>query len=95
MDWVKEFLNDVYDRREEITPDHEMRAKPTPLQLYTLLPRTNCKKCGEPTCLAFAAKLIIGQKTIDKCQPLFTDEYANLRKAMRELMVAIGNEMSE
>ena len=29
----------------------------TGLQIYKLLPKTNCKKCGFPTCLAFAMKL--------------------------------------
>ncbi|MGD8793043.1 MAG: (Fe-S)-binding protein, partial [Anaerolineae bacterium] len=27
------------------------------LQIYKLLPKTNCKDCGYPTCLAFAMKL--------------------------------------
>ena len=29
----------------------------TGLQIYKLLPQTNCKECGFPTCLAFAMKL--------------------------------------
>ena len=35
----------------------------TGLQIYKLLPKTNCKKCGFPTCLAFAMKL--SQKGIE------------------------------
>ena len=29
----------------------------TGIQIYKLLPQTNCKECGFPTCLAFALKL--------------------------------------
>jgi len=29
----------------------------TGLQIYKLLPKTNCKDCGFPTCLAFSMKL--------------------------------------
>ena len=30
----------------------------SPLNLYKQLPQTNCKECGEQTCMAFAAGLI-------------------------------------
>ena len=31
------------------------------LDIYKHLPKTNCKKCGYPTCLAFAMKLAVGK----------------------------------
>ncbi|MEW6367755.1 MAG: acetyl-CoA decarbonylase/synthase complex subunit gamma [Acidobacteriota bacterium] len=39
----------------------------TGLQIFKLLPNTNCKKCGYPTCLAFAMKLAAGKESLDKC----------------------------
>jgi acetyl-CoA decarbonylase/synthase complex subunit gamma len=39
----------------------------TGLQIFKLLPNTNCKKCGYPTCLAFAMKLAAGKEALDKC----------------------------
>ncbi len=39
----------------------------TGLQIFKLLPNTNCKKCGQPTCLAFAMKLAAGKESLDKC----------------------------
>ena len=95
MDWVKEFVNDVYMRREEITPNHEMRAKVSPLHVYAQLPKTNCKLCGEPTCLAFASELVTREKNIDICEPLFTEKYTKQRSAMREIVNAIGTDMPE
>ena len=43
------------------------------IQIYKLLPRTNCKECGFPTCLAFAMKLAAKQAELDKC-PYVADE---------------------
>ncbi len=45
----------------------------TGLEIYKLLPKTNCKKCGYPTCLAFAMALASGKTSIDKC-PDITEE---------------------
>ena len=39
----------------------------TGLDIYKLLPRTNCKKCGRPTCLAFAMQLAQKKASIDEC----------------------------
>ncbi|MCD6324853.1 acetyl-CoA decarbonylase/synthase complex subunit gamma, partial [Candidatus Bathyarchaeota archaeon] len=30
----------------------------SPIEVYMLLPKTNCKKCGEENCMAFAVKLV-------------------------------------
>ncbi|MCO5387121.1 MAG: DUF3786 domain-containing protein [Desulfosporosinus sp.] len=41
-----------------------------PLNIYKLLPKSNCKLCGVATCLAFAAAVIQGQKHLDECPHL-------------------------
>ena len=45
----------------------------TGLEIYKLLPQTNCKECGYPTCLAFAMKLAAKQAELKGC-PYVTDE---------------------
>jgi acetyl-CoA decarbonylase/synthase complex subunit gamma len=45
----------------------------TGIQIYKLLPQTNCKECGFPTCLAFAMKLAAKQVELSAC-PYVTDE---------------------
>jgi acetyl-CoA decarbonylase/synthase complex subunit gamma len=45
----------------------------TGLQIYKLLPQTNCKECGFPTCLAFAMKLAAKQAELKLC-PYVTEE---------------------
>jgi acetyl-CoA decarbonylase/synthase complex subunit gamma len=43
------------------------------LEIYKLLPQTNCKECGYPTCLAFAMKLAAKQVELKDC-PYVSDE---------------------
>jgi acetyl-CoA decarbonylase/synthase complex subunit gamma len=45
----------------------------TGMQIYKQLPRTNCKKCGFPTCMAFAMQVAAKQKAISDC-PDISDE---------------------
>lgn len=39
----------------------------TGIQIFKLLPKTNCKECGVPTCLAFAMNLASGKAELDSC----------------------------
>jgi acetyl-CoA decarbonylase/synthase complex subunit gamma len=43
------------------------------IQIFKLLPKTNCKECGVPTCLAFAMNLASGKAELDSC-PYASDE---------------------
>jgi len=45
----------------------------TGLEIYKHLPKTNCKDCGSPTCLAFAMALASGKASLDAC-PHVTEE---------------------
>ncbi|MFP4391626.1 MAG: acetyl-CoA decarbonylase/synthase complex subunit gamma [Desulfohalobiaceae bacterium] len=45
----------------------------TGIQIFKLLPQTNCKECGAATCLAFAMNLAAGKAELDDC-PYVSDE---------------------
>ena len=45
----------------------------TGLDIFKMSPKTNCKECGSPTCMAFCMKVAQGAVEIDKC-PHFSDE---------------------
>ena len=45
----------------------------TGIQIFKLLPKTNCGECGIPTCLAFAMNLASGKAELDSC-PYVSDE---------------------
>ena len=51
------------------------------LQVYKLLPKTNCKDCGTATCMAFAMQLAAGKTSADKCPHLSPEVAAGLREA--------------
>ncbi len=68
-----------------------------PLDVYKLLPQTNCGQCGESSCMAFAAKVADRAADIRQCKPLFEDpKYKSKLQAVLELVrppvkdVAIG-----
>jgi acetyl-CoA decarbonylase/synthase complex subunit gamma len=45
----------------------------TGIEIFKMLPKTNCKECGFPTCLAFAMALASGKAELDAC-PYVSDE---------------------
>ena len=52
-----DFLNDISARKDFITPNHKKYSHQPVLEIFKLLPRTNCQECTFPTCMAFAAAL--------------------------------------
>ena len=66
----------------------------TGMQIYKLLPKTNCKDCGFPTCMAFAMQVAAKQKAITDCPHLSEEAKAQLSEASAPPMklVKIGPE---
>jgi ArsR family metal-binding transcriptional regulator len=67
----------------------EIRGKVSPLTIYNLLPKTNCKECGEQGCFAFATKLCNGEKTLQDCAPLNTLKYAENKSQIENMLQPI------
>ena len=70
LEWLKGEINQAWEKRAEITPSTEGAPKPQVLEILKLLPRTNCRQCGEPTCMVFAARAAEGVKGASDCPPL-------------------------
>ncbi len=58
----------------------------SPIDVYKLLPRTNCKECGEENCMAFATKVVNREVPIEKCPPLLTKEHEKAYKQLKEML---------
>ncbi|HDQ06248.1 MAG TPA: acetyl-CoA decarbonylase/synthase complex subunit gamma, partial [Candidatus Bathyarchaeota archaeon] len=58
----------------------------SPIDVYTLLPKTNCKECGEENCMAFATKVVNREVSIDQCPPLLTKKYEKNYKQLKEML---------
>ncbi|MCS7278593.1 MAG: hypothetical protein NZ530_00855 [Thermodesulfobacteriaceae bacterium] len=67
---VIKFINQVWKERDQIIPNLKPFKKPPVLELYKYLPKTNCKVCGEETCLAFATKLVLAEREVEACPEL-------------------------
>ncbi|MBP2046921.1 (Fe-S)-binding protein [Methanobacterium aggregans] len=61
-------------------------SKIGPIAIYNCLPKTNCEKCGEATCLAFAIKLLSGDSKIDQCSPLSESKNKACVESLRDLL---------
>ena len=53
----------------------------TGIQIFKLLPKTNCGECGSPTCLAFAMALAAGKAELEKCPTISDEAKAQLSEA--------------
>jgi ArsR family metal-binding transcriptional regulator len=69
-----DMVHEPWERRDQIEPDHTTHQRLQPLKVLQLLPRTNCRQCGEETCFNFALKLVADQMDMSDCKPLVEDD---------------------
>jgi acetyl-CoA decarbonylase/synthase, CODH/ACS complex subunit gamma len=64
------------------------------IQIFKLLPKTNCGECGSPTCLAFAMALAAGKAELEKCPTISDEAKEQLSEAsappIRPITVGVG-----
>ncbi|MDR2393778.1 MAG: acetyl-CoA decarbonylase/synthase complex subunit gamma [Treponema sp.] len=65
------------------------------LDIFKFTPKTNCKECGSPTCMAFAMKVAQGAIPLDKCTHMSPEALAKLGEAtappMKTVKFGVGN----
>jgi ArsR family metal-binding transcriptional regulator len=79
-------VNRTWERRTEIEPNYEVRRRPGMMEVYKLLPRTNCKACGEASCFVFANKLVAGHVQLQECPLLNELQYAEQQAHLAYLL---------
>lgn len=84
---LTEAINATWENRQALTPVKTRKKPPGHLDIYALLPRTNCKQCGEATCLAFAVNLILHKRLLEECMPLQNEAAFVDRRATLEAML--------
>ena len=90
IEWLEGLFEYCRKNMDSIEPLYETRARLTPLDIYKLLPGTNCGKCGERTCLAFASKLLRGERDVAECAPLLSAQFEEKRRRLLELLGTSG-----
>ena len=96
LDYVKEMINDTWEKRADITPIYERKGEIKAKEVLDFLPKTNCRDCGLPTCFAFAVALLKGHKRLKDCPALSGPEFAQDKEALARLLwTAISEEVAK
>jgi ArsR family metal-binding transcriptional regulator len=80
VEWLKREINEAWDKRDTIEPSYESAPRPLIMEILKLLPKTNCRECGQPTCMVFATQVAEGAKGPEDCPPLNEAGSQNLAK---------------
>jgi ArsR family metal-binding transcriptional regulator len=83
LTWLKNQINEVWERRDEIAPSFESAPRPQLIEILKLLPKTNCKECGLATCMVFAAQAAEGVKGADDCPPLTAENREKIKSYLK------------
>ena len=78
IEWIKREINDAWDDRENIKPRYTRAERPQVVEVLKRLPKTNCKKCGAPTCMVFATWVVQGAKDETQCTELDEEDKRKL-----------------
>jgi len=83
-------VNKTWHEREQCEPRYEKRTVINLMQIYRLLPRTNCGECGSGTCMAFAAGLREGDTEPARCPVLEQPAYEENRRTLLKMLESSG-----
>ena len=84
LEWLKQEINDTWKRRDQIKPSFSVAQKPGILNILKLLPKTNCKECGKPTCMVFALLVTEGKKGPEDCPQLDVRNKITLQEYLKQ-----------
>lgn len=87
--------NATFENRQNIAPCYRKGGEVSVLDVLRLLPGTNCRQCGQPTCTAFAAKLVRQEADIGLCQPLFGGDFNDKKTKVLALLRQAGYRIPE
>jgi len=74
LQWLVNEINETWEKRRDIQPSESTAERPKLIEVLKLLPRTNCRACGYPTCMVFSSLVVQGLKDSDDCPPLNADK---------------------
>ena len=89
VDWLKREINATWENRDSIAPSTKGASRPMIIEILKLLPKTNCRDCGEPTCMVFATRLAEGVKGPEGCSELDEIGLTRLKSYIRSFQMDI------
>lgn len=85
LKWMMTEINKCWEDRANINPCYTGKTKPKLMEILRRLPKTNCKKCSQPTCMAFAAQVMEGGRDANHCQELSSENHTKLSEYLKGL----------
>jgi ArsR family metal-binding transcriptional regulator len=82
-------INATWSHRYELIAMSKLRRAPRPLDVWALLPQSNCQQCGKATCMAFAFAVLRQQRDAAECRPLADDGALSDRRATLEALLGV------
>lgn len=90
LERIKHLINSTYENKDSIQPLYDTRESLKVADVLKYLPKTNCGRCGERTCFAFAYRFIRRETEIEKCVEIFDDKYDEKRRSLYEILRVHG-----
>lgn len=86
LQWLKQEINETWEKRDAIVPSFETPAQPRIFDILKLLPKTNCGECDQPTCTVFASLVAQGVKGPEDCSPLGKENKEELQEHLEQFI---------
>jgi ArsR family metal-binding transcriptional regulator len=87
IEWLVQEINNTWEHRDKIKPSFEGAPKPKVIEILKLLPKTNCRECGQPTCMVFATQVADGGRGPEDCPPLKGQNKAKLDSYLQQFQL--------
>ena len=87
LKWLMQEINDAWKNRAEIKPSFQGISKPRLLEILKLLPRNNCRLCGQATCMVFSLLVADGAKGPEECPALTDSDETKLKQYLEQFFL--------
>ena len=87
LEWLKQEINEAWEKRDGIDPSFDTPEKPRIFEILKLLPKTNCRECGQPTCMVFATHVAEGGRGPEDCPPLSEEARVKLQECLDQFQM--------
>ncbi len=89
VEWIVSEINAAWEHKDIIEPSCQGMPRPSIIEILKLLPKTNCRECGAPTCMVFATQVADGAKGALNCPPLKKEDKELLDSYMEKFQAGL------
>ena len=87
LEWLVNEINTIWENHDTIRPSYSGLAKPSIVEILKCLPRSNCRQCGESTCMVFACRMAAGVQLPSGCPVLSGSDKQRLEKYIQNFQL--------